>query len=138
MARRPGARVVMNREAVDALRLGWADGTQEEAEAIVATAAQRIPDVPPIGRGLKFSGAAVTYVDGKKVAGKGTAPRGAAPASGVVTILGFGFPGRFREVGTVRQPPRPTLTPAMTGRVQGGMRAIPLRLVKRLAKVRSR
>jgi hypothetical protein len=130
----------MNREAVDALRLGWADGVQEEAEAIVATAAQRIPDVDIIGKGLKFSGAAVTYVDGKKVAGKGTAPRGmaSAAATSVVTVLGFGFPGRFREVGTVRQPPRPTLTPAMAARVQGGMRAIPLRIIKRLARVRSR
>ncbi len=82
------------------------------------------------------SGAAATYIDGRKVAGTGSAPRGQARKLGVTTIVGYGFPGRFNEVGTVNQPARPFFTPAMAAEVQGGMGAIPLRIIRRLANVR--
>lgn len=128
----------MNREAVDAIRLGFADGLQDEAEVIIGYTANLLPDLPPLGKGLKFSGAAVTYVDGKKVStGRGTAPRGAKPR-GIGTVLGFGWPGLWRELGNAHQPPRPTLTPAMAARVQGGMDAVPRHIKRRLAGVRSR
>lgn len=138
MARGPGKRVVMNRAAVDALGLGWADGTQEVAEKILERARPRVADRPPIGQGLVKSGSAVTYVDGKKVASVGPtgAPRGAVPKQGVVTIVGYAFPGRFQEVGTVHQAARPVLTPAMVAEIQGGIAAIPRRILKRLANVR--
>lgn len=135
MPRRTSAKVVMNRQAVDAIRLGFADGLQEEGEAIIAAAAPRIADAPPYGRGLKFSGKAATYVDGKKVAGQGTAPRGQG-GTGTVTIVGFGWPGYWYELGTVKQAPHPVLTPAMAARVNGGMGAIPRRIIRRLAGVR--
>jgi hypothetical protein len=136
MARRTPAKVVMNREAVDAIRLGYADGLQEEAEAIIAAAAQRINDAEPTGRGLKFSGMATTYVEGKRVAGSGTPPRGQVPKAGTVTILGFGWPGWWYETGTIKQAPRPVLTPAMAAAVSGGMAAVPRRIIRRLAGVR--
>lgn len=136
MARKPTARVVMNREAVDAIRLGFADGMQEEGEAIIAAAAPRISDAEPTGRGLKFSGKATTYVDGKRIAGTGTPPRGQVPRAGTVTIVGFGWPGYWYETGTIKQAPRPVLTPAMVARVSGGMAAVPRRIVRRLAGVR--
>lgn len=139
MARRPPARVVMNREALTAIQLGYADGMQDEAEAILARAAPTLPDAPPYGKGVVRSGRAVTYVNGQKVStAPGTAPLRGINRQGVVTVVGYGFPMRFFELGTINQPARPRLTPAMVAEVQGGMGAIPKRIIKRLAGVRSR
>lgn len=136
MPRGPGKRVVMNRAAIDAIRLGYADGMQEVGEAILARAEPHVPDEPPIGKGLVQTGAAVTYVDGQKVAGRGTMPRSGRTNQGIMTAVGYGFPGRFNEVGTVHQPARPFLTPAIAAEVRGGMGAIPRRILRRLANVR--
>ena len=32
----------------------------------------------------------------------------------ILAIVGFGFPGRFQELGTVHQPAKPFLTPAVS------------------------
>ena len=103
----------MNRAAFDAIRLGMADGGQAVGERIVASA--NPPDAEPFGRGLVKAGRAVTYLDGRKVAGTGTAPRGAIPGGGQATVVGFGFPGRFQELGTVHHAAQPFLTPAIQG-----------------------
>lgn len=110
MARKPSTRVVMNREAVSAIRLGEADGLQAAGERIQSLV--RPPDAEPYGKGLVKASGVATYVDGKKVAGVGTAPRAAIPKV-MGTVLGWGFPARFNELGTVRQPARPFFTPAM-------------------------
>jgi hypothetical protein len=111
VARKPSKRVVMNREALDAIRLGMADGTHNVGMAIIEGA--QVPDAPPYGVGLVDTGRVVTLVDGRKVAGEGTPPREAKVGKGTVTIFGFGFPGRFQELGTSKQPARPFLTPSV-------------------------
>ena len=107
----------MNRQAVDAIWLGYADGMQQVGLNVLERTQPRVPDQPPIGKGLVRSGRAVTYVSGKKVAGTGTAPREARTGVGIVTVVGYGFPGFFNEVGTVHQPPRPFFTPGMVEEV---------------------
>lgn len=107
----------MNRAAFDAIRLGMADGGQAAGEAILER--MDVPDAPPYGKGLVKTKKAATYLDGAKVAGTGTAPRGAAIKGGQVTIVGMGFPGRFQELGTVNHPPQPSLTPAMSSATGG-------------------
>jgi hypothetical protein len=113
--RRVSKRVALYRETVDAMLLGMLDGAQAVGEAIVARATPSVPDRPPFGRGLIASGTAVTYLDGKVVAGpapgKIRAGRGAVPkASG--TVVGWGFPGRFLNNGTIYIPPSNWVTPA--------------------------
>jgi hypothetical protein len=112
MPRKPSARVVMNREAVAAIRLGEADGLQAAAERIQALV--QPPDAAPYGKGLVQGGGVVTFVDGKRVAssGKGSPPRRDIPKV-MGTVFGWLFPARFNELGTVRQPARPFFTPAI-------------------------
>jgi hypothetical protein len=114
MARAPGKRVVMNRAALDAIKLGAADGAQAAGELVLRVAEPLVPDREPFGRGLVKTGKVVTYVDGRKVAGTGTAPRrDPPPPVGTCTYVGYGFPGRFQELGTVQHPAQPFLTPSM-------------------------
>lgn len=113
MARAPGKKVVMNRAALDAIKLGAADGGQAAGELVLQLADGQVPDREPYGRGLVKTGKVATYVDGKKVAGTGSAPRGAGVPVGTVTFVGYGFPGRFQELGTVHHAAQPFLTPAM-------------------------
>lgn len=110
--RRTSKRVVLNRQTLSQIRLGNIDGMQAVGELIIQRAEPHVPDQPPVGKGLVESGRVVTFADGKVVAGSGRAPRGAKPGRGVVTIFGFGFPGRFLERGTEFITPRPYLTPA--------------------------
>jgi hypothetical protein len=105
------ARVVLNREAADQVRLGLADGLFALCEQIVQQA--RPPDAPPSGRGLVRRGAAAAWVDGKRVAGTGSIGQGRVPSRAVVAAAGFGFPARFQELGTIKQSPRPFFMPAV-------------------------
>lgn len=108
---RTSARVVMNRKALSEVNLGFADGMLALAQEIVETA--NPPDATPFGEGLVTSGGSAAWVDGRKIGGEGAKPRGLKlNKPGITAIAGFGFPGRFQEVGTVRQPPRPFLSPA--------------------------
>jgi hypothetical protein len=134
MARKPSSRVVLNREAVEAIRLGSADGLHAAAEAIQDTV--RPPDAEPYGRGLVKREGTATYVDGKKVAGTGTAPRGAA-GQGIVTVFGWGFPARFNELGTSRQPARPFFTPAVAAGIAQAAPEVAEGITLRLRRVRS-
>jgi hypothetical protein len=113
---RLGKKVVLYRETVDALVLGYADGQQEVGERIIERVDPGVPDREPYGRGLVQSGAAVTYLKGQKVAGRGTAPRGAQlKRATVMTVVGYGFPGRFLEEGTIY------ISPGQLGLTQGAM-----------------
>lgn len=104
----------MNRAALDAITLGAADGLQATGVAIIEAADP--PDAAPFGKGLVGGGSSVTFVNRRKVAGMGPLSRiprsGRVPAEGVVTVFGFSFPGRFRELGTIHASADPFLTPA--------------------------
>jgi hypothetical protein len=128
MARKPSARVVLNRAALDQVHLALADGVEEIARTIVETAGP--PDATPFGLGLVNSGGWAVYDGKKKLSGgslDGSQPKKPrafrAEATGITGIAGFGFPARFQETGTVHQPARPFLLPAAI-RVKGIAAAI--------------
>lgn len=117
MARRPSARLMLNRAALDEVQLALADGVEEIARTIVETA--NPPDATPFGQGLVTQGGWAVYVGSKKVAGGSLAgiqpkkPRSFKTAPDAITgIAGFGFPARFQEIGTVHERARPFLMPA--------------------------
>lgn len=113
MAVRGKARAVLNREALEQVDLAMAVGVERVAMRILEVV--RPPDATPFGEGLVDRGGFISYVDGKRVGGdadqkpKAMLVRG----RGIVVGVGFGFPARFQEMGTERQPPRPFLTPAV-------------------------
>lgn len=130
MAVRGQARVVLNREAVSAIDLAMARGFESLAFQVLR--AVHVPDAAPFGEGLVEGGAFITYVDGKRIGGDPDAKKPRAflvRGKGVGVAVGFGFPGRFQELGTVHQPPRPFLTPAVLdvvgdeGAVVGALRS---------------
>lgn len=110
-------RVVMNREAVAAVRLGTADALFSLCKDILYDT--HPPDAPPYGEGLPLNGGAIVWVDGRKVAGVGlySTPRKPRAARllrpGITAVVGFGFPARFNERGTLRQPARPFFAPVV-------------------------
>lgn len=110
-SRRRSARVVYNRRTAGEMRTGLADGLLAVAETIIEVADP--PDATPFGEGLVTTGAAGAWIDGRKVGGASQKPRGLRlPPKAVAAIAGFGFPGRFQELGTIHQAPQPFLTPA--------------------------
>lgn len=117
MARGPSARVVLNRQALDQAILAVADGFAEAAKLSIEIADP--PDRTPYGVGLTKRGGYLAYVNGKKIAGGGRdgrqpkKPRAVNARDGIVVVAGFGFPGRFQELGTVHHGAQPFLTPVM-------------------------
>ncbi len=103
--------VVINRAALTALGEGIADGLLAVGQRTLDLADPNVPDALPYGVGLVKTGAHVVYIRGKKVGGNATLRR--VDKSGIVLYVGYGFPGRFQEEGTVNQPARPFLTPAI-------------------------
>ena len=137
------SRVVLNRRGLDQVRLVIGDGVHEVGKAIVTTA--RPPDAQPYGVGLVTTGGVLTYVDGKRIDAR--SETGGAPkqprrvrvggTKGAMAIVGYGFPGRFQELGTSHNPPQPFLTPARNAvipRVNGIMRKA---TAYRLARLRT-
>lgn len=118
MARKPSARVVLNRSKLDVVHLAIADGVEAIARTIVTIT--HPPDATPYGQGLVTEGGWLVYSGPDKVAGgslTGNQPKKPRAlqvqgTTGIVGIAGFGFPGRFQEVGTARQPARPFLMPS--------------------------
>lgn len=120
------ARVIMNRGALDQVQLGMADGLLQLGQQILDRArSTMVPghlDAPPYGEGLIASGHVLTYALGKKVGGEEGEtgkPRGMkAPKNQVV--LGVWFSSRLahlHELGTIKMPARPFLTPAVMATV---------------------
>jgi len=106
------SRVVINRAALDAVTLGMADGLLALADAVIART--KVPDAPVIGQGLIETGDTVAYAFGKKVGGTAKKPKAMKVRGlGVVVAGGFGFPAHFAEFGTIHEPARPFLTPAL-------------------------
>jgi hypothetical protein len=110
---RARARVVLARERLHELDLAMAAGLEGNALAVLERV--RPPDATPFGEGLVDRGGFISYVGGKRVGGDADKkPEDMrVMGQGVVVGVGFSFPGRFQEMGTVRQPPRPFLTPAV-------------------------
>jgi len=112
-------RVALHRQAVDQVALAVADGLFEVGKAIIENA--RPPDLPPFGEGLIEGGGVLAYVDGKKVNGwhkdgKQPKPPRAARVSkgkGAVVIVGWGFPSRLVELGSIHNTPNPFFTPSV-------------------------
>ncbi|HSW41755.1 MAG TPA: hypothetical protein VLM76_04530 [Patescibacteria group bacterium] len=135
MAPRRNNRVVLNRAALDAVTLGMADGLLALADAVIAAAL--VPDAPAHGVGLIEAGGTVAYVAGKKVGGAARKPSAMKVRSmGVAIAGGFPFPARFAELGTVNQPARPFLTPALLATVPDAEPFIRAATAKRLAALR--
>lgn len=128
MARRStgrlSAKTVLRREKLDAATRIVADGLFEAGKEIVLTAAAIAPDSPydpyPEGEGLPKQGGVLAYVVGDKVNGwsirgpQPTKPRSArmlVKKHSVSVLIGFGFPGRFAEGGTIDTPSQPFLAP---------------------------
>jgi hypothetical protein len=111
MARKVSARVVLNRSRLDEVRGALADGLQAMGADIVEHA--NPPDAEPFGVGLVTSGGTYVAVDGKKVGGDSSRPRAVRGEPGIVAVVGFGFPGRFQEFGTIHSPAQPFLSPAV-------------------------
>lgn len=112
MARKVHVRTVANKAALNAISHGLAEGMAAVGRAIIATA--DVPDAAPYGQGLVTTGDWGVWVGTKKVDGTASKPRTVKTRAGVVTLVaGWGFPGRFQELGTIFQPPRPFATPAV-------------------------
>jgi hypothetical protein len=125
MARAPSKRVMLNRAALGEVALIVADGLLEAGRTIIEVAAENAPDSPydpyPTGEGLPKQGGVLVYAGSQKTAGwsqrgnqpaKPRAVRGTAKEHSVVAVIGFGFPARFAERGTINHPGKPFLTPA--------------------------
>lgn len=151
MARRPSVKVVLHRETIDAVTLGAIDGLFALAKDVVLEAAAHAPDSPydpyPIGEGLPKQGGALAYAKGGKIAGwsqrgpqpaKPRALRETSRASGFTVAGGFGFPAHFAELGTIREPARPFLTPALMAKLPEAEPYIAQGVRRRLASAGTR
>lgn len=137
MARKVSSRVVLNRAALDAVTLGVADGLLVLADAVVAAAEP--PDATPFGEGLVTTGGTVAYVLGKKVGGTASKPKTMkVKAMGVAIAGGFGFPAHLQELGTINQPARTFLTPALMATVPDAGPYIAAGVARRLATAGAR
>jgi len=111
MARGPSARVVMNRRALNEVELAIADGIVDLGQAIVEAA--NPPDATPYGKGLVTRGGVLVYYGPNKVGGwaidgkQPKKPRAFRVLQGISAAIGFGFPGRFQEFGTVKMGAQP-------------------------------
>jgi hypothetical protein len=127
MARKPSAKVTLNRKNLSRLHKAFADGIEEVCRTFVETADP--PDATPYGQGLVTTGGWLVYDGANKVAGGSL--RGVQPnkprafrvrgTTGIQGIAGFGFPARFQETGTVHQPARPFGSPAAIATANVGL-----------------
>jgi hypothetical protein len=128
------AKVRLRKEALDEVTRIVADGLFEAGKVIVERASAHAPDSPydpfPTGEGLPKQGGVLAYVGNQKVDGwsiRGAQPvkpralRSVAQAHSGVVAVGFGFPARFAEGGTLHQPAQPFLAPARDALGVGGV-----------------
>jgi len=142
-------RTVANRKALDAVRAGLVNGFETMGQSIlerthppdddpigvglvnekawgiwvdgrkVATS-----DTPPVQKidasvsGGSF-GHAVKLNKARKIGGAVTLPRSERTKKGITLVVGFGFPARFNELGTIHQPARPFFSPIVLATIPG-------------------
>jgi len=127
MARKVSARVELNLAALNQVQQALAKGLLALAESIGRDASS-IVAVSADTWHIRDHWGAAAYVDGKKVGdvsadGSATAkPRAFRAPKGLSAIVGFDFPARFHEVGTVDTRAAPFLSPAAA---RGASRAGP-------------
>lgn len=113
-------RVVLNRAALNDLGDAVATGLEHFARLVVVDADP--PDATPYGEGLVTQGGWLAYARNKKIGGGSLGgkqpkkPRGwrVSNNDSIEAIAGFGFPGRFQEMGTVHHPAQPFLWPSFS------------------------
>jgi hypothetical protein len=112
VARKVTARTVLNKQALNAIAQGFAEGMGALGQAIIEIT--KPPDAAPFGEGLVTTGDWGVWAGTKKVGGTATKPRGVKLSkTGITLIAGYDFPGRFQELGTIHQPARPFFTPSV-------------------------
>lgn len=143
MARAYKSRVEINRKAFEAIELAQTDALFEVAQEVLAVV--RVPDAPPYSQGLTEGGGAIGYFGKKKVAATQIGgrdvkkPRSLRIRDGESAVaVGFGFPARFVELGTVDTPAQPFLTPAVAQVAPNAEVIVSKAIGKRLAGMRSR
>lgn len=111
-ARRVSSRTVLNRACLTAIGEGLASGLEDVGTRAIENTEP--PDAAPFGEGLITTGDWGVWNGTRKVGGTATKPRSVKlSGEGITLVAGYGFPGRFQEFGTVNQPARPFLSPAM-------------------------
>jgi len=113
-------RVTFNRRNMDQVLLAIGDGILEVGKTVAKEADP--PDATPYGVGLVTRGGVLVYDGNRKVGGWGIdgkqprKPRGwSLGFGGINAAIGFGFPGRFQEFGTVKMSPQPFFMRAFNG-----------------------
>lgn len=147
LARR-GAKIVMNRAALDAAQFGIADGLLEIGQRIIAEASARAPRDPEIAakRGVPMmadTGYVSVWALGKLVSGSTEVaasknkPRGfSVPKDQVVMVAAFSSPlSHFAELGTIKETARPFLTPAFNAHIGGAAETVIPAMGKRVRAV---
>lgn len=110
--RKVSSRTVVNRKALDEITGAFVDGMAAVGKAVIERT--RPPDAAPFGKGLVTTGDWGVWAGTRKVAGTATKPRSVRLSkTGITLIAGYGFPGRFQEMGTIHQPARPFFTPSV-------------------------
>jgi hypothetical protein len=129
------AKVVLRREKLSEATRIVADGLFEAGKRVILEAAKVAPDSPydpyPTGEGLPKQGGVLAYVGNDKVNGwsiRGVQPRKPRSARiltkqhSVTVLVGFGFPARLAETGTVDTPAHPWFSPTaarLRGQIPG-------------------
>lgn len=118
MAARKPTRVVLNMAALNEIQQQLANGLLDLGTQIAQEAAGKVHYGSEKYGHVEDKWGVAIWVDGKKVAQRsadGSAtnkPRAFRPGKGLLGFVGFGWPGRFEEVGTSDTPSHPFLTPA--------------------------
>lgn len=104
-------RTVVNQRQIRRMERAHEQGMADIGRAVLDAAV--VPDAPPYGKGLVETGAFIVVRGGDEVAGTAELPRSVDPGRGVTLAVGYDFPGRFLEGGTIKMAAQPFVTPAV-------------------------
>lgn len=121
--------VRINYAALEEVGQRTADAMAALGQKTVEGASSKLTEGHGVETGqMKRSGGFVVYVNKKKVAGNATMRK--VDKSDLAMYVGFGFPARFYEMGTIKQPSRPFLSPTFYREAPG----LPGDVKRRMAK----
>jgi hypothetical protein len=110
--RKTSAKVILNRQGLNALGLDLAGGMSAFVASIIERA--HVPDAPPLTEGLVETGGWGVWLNGRKVAGRAQKPRRVDLGTGIVGLAGWGSPiAHFLEFGTINMAAEPFAMPAL-------------------------